>query len=668
MTSKPINLSFIPVNQIAPSKTNPRKIFRDEYLSELSASISAHGILNPLLVRASVDPGRIAAGIAYELISGECRLRAASLSGLTEVPVLIRDDLSEREVLEMQLIENLQRSDLSPLEEAEGMKQLIKILGETEKKPLAALGLRIGRTEEFIRQRISILNLLGTPAGVALENGEISFSHARLLAKIPSRIVRDDLTKRVLKPIDGLAPLPYRLLDRIIRDECMISLAGVDFDREDESLVPVFFDEVSGERNGGGECGDCPHNSLNISDMEDAYRNPVCLNPECFRMKKEKAHEHWSQSVTDPERGIEAMSRDDAKKVFDYTGRKLQWNSGFVELGDSPDETDLRQGVKKAEPWKKLIGGRVPVILAKDAAGAVHELVKRDLALEAARDAEKEKPEDQRIFRKPQRSTSKDFIPNYKKEEANEARILEIEIQKRVEIACRAEILRMAPEIEAKRFSPAATTLIWDLLGEMNDLHPQQPAKDADPFVLLVDATLALAIQWDGDPKDAFLASCHKIFKIDPKKVRKQVEEEFNRELAATKEAAELGESLEWEGKKETPEDFEWNSKQICTNPDRATFIFKGSPKCEVEVSVARSAKGFHAGYHVSIFNKGRGGYFPNVNSTAYDSRAGAVRSSLTSALKHLTAHGGRAADSGQILKFLDAMGGPAPAKKGKKK
>ena len=144
--------STLPIDQIKPNKGQPRKNFKAEDLAELTDSIKQNGILQPLLVRKK--------GALYEIVAGERRYQAARAAGLTEVPVVIRD-ISDDDVFKLALIENLQRSDLTPLEEARGYQQLIKEKGLTQED--AAL---IGAAAVFCD-----IGLLGVP-DLAIEEGE----------------------------------------------------------------------------------------------------------------------------------------------------------------------------------------------------------------------------------------------------------------------------------------------------------------------------------------------------------------------------------------------------------------------------------------------------------------------------------------------------------------
>lgn len=164
----------VDINAIEPNPYQPRSVLDSAALSALAESIRAHGIIQPLVVTAGPERGR------YVIIAGERRWRAARIAGLTSVPVVVKD-AAPRAMLELALVENVVRADLSPLEEAAAYRQLIDEFGLTQ----AAVAERVGRS------RVSVTNtlrLLGLPDAVqaALAAGEITEGHARALLGLPA--------------------------------------------------------------------------------------------------------------------------------------------------------------------------------------------------------------------------------------------------------------------------------------------------------------------------------------------------------------------------------------------------------------------------------------------------------------------------------------------------
>lgn len=191
--------STLPIDQIRPNKGQPRKSFKAEELAELTDSIKQNGILQPILVRK--------VGSAYEIVAGERRYQAAQAAGLTEVPVVIRE-ISDEDVFKLALIENLQRSDLTPLEEARGYRQLIKEKGLTQEELAKALS----KSRSAITNTLRLLDL---PEEVQelVDDGSLSAGHARAILAVPSEEARIRLAKRVVderlsvRQTESLAPL-----------------------------------------------------------------------------------------------------------------------------------------------------------------------------------------------------------------------------------------------------------------------------------------------------------------------------------------------------------------------------------------------------------------------------------------------------------------------------
>ena len=191
--------SLVAIDKVKPNPNQPRTHFNETELRELSESIKAHGVLQPLLVRKQGD--------GFEIIAGERRYQAAKLAGLTEVPVTIKE-ADDQAVLEMALIENLQRSDLNPIEEAKGYKQLIKTSGMTQE----ALSKAVSKSRSTITNSLRLLDL---PQQVQdlLYNGKLTPAHARAILAVPYEEARIKLAEKVVaeglsvRATEKLAPL-----------------------------------------------------------------------------------------------------------------------------------------------------------------------------------------------------------------------------------------------------------------------------------------------------------------------------------------------------------------------------------------------------------------------------------------------------------------------------
>lgn len=180
----------VPIEQVIANPNNPRRHFAEADLVDLAQSIRQHGIVQPVVVRSASSVGQ------YEIIAGERRWRAAQRAGLTEIPVIIRE-VSDRTALELAIVENVQRADLNPVEEANGYQQLIDHHNYTQ----ADLGLVIGRSRSHVANTLRLLKLPDAIQGMIVD-GTLSAGHARTLvtaadpAGLARRIVEEGLSVR----------------------------------------------------------------------------------------------------------------------------------------------------------------------------------------------------------------------------------------------------------------------------------------------------------------------------------------------------------------------------------------------------------------------------------------------------------------------------------------
>jgi ParB family chromosome partitioning protein len=164
---------LVPIEEVHPSRNQPRKNFDDARLGELAESIRAQGIIQPLVVRLRPQG-------EYELIAGERRWRAAQRAGLHEVPVVVRD-VAETRAFEMALVENLQREDLNPIEEAEGYQRLLSDFGYTQE----SLAARVGKDRSTVANALRLLRLPPSVRTLVID-GRLSMGHARALLGLES--------------------------------------------------------------------------------------------------------------------------------------------------------------------------------------------------------------------------------------------------------------------------------------------------------------------------------------------------------------------------------------------------------------------------------------------------------------------------------------------------
>lgn len=245
----------IPIDSICPSKNNPRRHVGQAELLQLAGNIRQHGVLSPLLVRP-----RPSNAIPYEIVFGERRWRAALLAGLAEIPVRIRE-MEDDQVLELQIIENVQRSDVHPIDEAMGY-QALKDKGYT----VESMAEKVGKHASYIYQRLKLASL--TPKiQKAFLGKAITAGHAILLARLQPEAQHQafkDCTSR---------QMVVRDLQRLIDSQYHHDLVKVPWDLEDPELLPA-----------AGSCRDCPKRAGNCPDF-DARRNDSCMDAPCYQAK-----------------------------------------------------------------------------------------------------------------------------------------------------------------------------------------------------------------------------------------------------------------------------------------------------------------------------------------------------------------------------------------------
>jgi len=259
----------ISLSLLSESKTNPRRIFEDAALKELAETIRSQGVLSPLLVRPVTENG-------FEIVFGARRYRAAQLAEVDTVPVRIKQ-MTDAEVIEAQLIENLQRRDVHPMEEAQGFRALLDL--EEPKYSIEQIAARTGKSALYIAGRLKLTELI--PAVVdAFYKDEIGVGHALLLAKLQPTQQEQALPHCFREDWSGAGKnrnilLPVRNLQFWIEQNVMLILKDAPFNKRDAQLVPT-----------AGSCADCPkrtgHNKLLFSDLG---KQDACTDPACYQAK-----------------------------------------------------------------------------------------------------------------------------------------------------------------------------------------------------------------------------------------------------------------------------------------------------------------------------------------------------------------------------------------------
>jgi len=255
--------SEIPIDLIDPSTLQPRFVFDDAKLDELARSISANGVVQPLLVRRK--------GARYELIAGERRWRAAQRAGLTRIPAVLRN-VSDDKVLELALIENIQREDLNPIEEARAYKKLIETMGLTQE----TVAERVGRDRSYVTNYLRLLRLPDDLQEL-LQVGRLSTGHARALLgaehvdvqrRLARKIIEQDLsvraTERLVKQTTEARPARTRALTRPQEGDANIRAA-------ENKLRRKFGTQVRIVQSRGEETGKIELEFYNQGDLDRIY-------------------------------------------------------------------------------------------------------------------------------------------------------------------------------------------------------------------------------------------------------------------------------------------------------------------------------------------------------------------------------------------------------------
>ncbi|MDY2681006.1 MAG: ParB/RepB/Spo0J family partition protein [Lentihominibacter sp.] len=193
-------IDYIDINDIKPNSNQPRKTFDEDKLNELAASIEEHGLIQPLVLR-KAEKG-------YEIVAGERRWRAARKIGIREIPCIVRE-LTDEENMLLAIIENMQREDLNPIEEAEGIRQMIETYGLTQEE----VSKSVGKSRPYIANSLRLLRLPETVRKY-VEDGSLSTGHAKAIAAVSDEKKQIELAEVAIR--DGLS---VRQLEKLAQQD-----------------------------------------------------------------------------------------------------------------------------------------------------------------------------------------------------------------------------------------------------------------------------------------------------------------------------------------------------------------------------------------------------------------------------------------------------------------
>ncbi len=253
---------YLAIDTIHESATNPRRTFEESKLQELAESIRHHGLIQPVTVRPNAD--------GFELIAGARRYRAAQLAELFSIPARIVE-IDDAQALEWQLVENSQRVDVHPYEEAQGFQRLLDLPGYD----VSALVEKSGKSASHIYARLSLLQLIPAVAE-AFTQERITASHANLIARLPQESQAEAYEQCWRKDWQEKEAhlLPAKNLSAWIQANLYLSLADAPFDREDPTLNPA-----------AGACLTCPRRSGYNTSLFADVQGDQCLDGPCFQTK-----------------------------------------------------------------------------------------------------------------------------------------------------------------------------------------------------------------------------------------------------------------------------------------------------------------------------------------------------------------------------------------------
>jgi ParB/RepB/Spo0J family partition protein len=356
----------LPIAQLrvssTPCQAERRKHLDKASISELAKSIAGVGVLQPLVVR------RVNGH--FEIVAGERRFLAAKEAKLETVPVTVRD-LTDEQLLEVQLVENLQRADVHPMAEAEGYEALHKLGRSVEE-----IAEKTGKSRAYVYGRMKLLDL-GQAGRKAFYEGKLNASTALYVARVPvAGGLQEDAVKEITRPDwQGQSMSARRALEHL-QANYMLRLADAPFKSGDAELVPA-----------AGACGPCPKRTGNQKELfADVKGADVCTDPTCYRAKVAAYTEQAIAKASAT--GQRVIQGKEAKKVAPHGFRSLQ---GHVRLDDR-DWND-----PKNRTYRQILGkGYVPTLIVDQEKGELHEIAPvADLPKEAKKDAGRDRYQEQ---------------------------------------------------------------------------------------------------------------------------------------------------------------------------------------------------------------------------------------------------------------------------------
>lgn len=411
--------------QFHPSEENRpmRSGMDDKSIGEMAQSILENGIIVPLLVRTHKESGQ------FEIVAGERRWTAYGVAmekfGVKDgqIPYTFRE-LTDAQVRKMRLIENVQREDIHPLEEAGSYRELLDMVDEAKRPVVTIQDLvkSVGKSQAWIYARLKLLEMPDLAKDACI-TGKLNASVALLISRIPDPKQAHKATLEVLTPYGNntdekaaldpeIEPMSFRKAKDHISNNYMIRLKDTPFDQKDENLVPIYYDEsvTPHRRIGGGSCEHCPFRTGNMKEQgADNNSTDVCTNTVCFKKKKDTS---WrAEKSAAKEKGQELLTENQSRKLLNHDG------TGLADHARS-EFVDIREKIPgRKVTWEDALEDHLPentvVTLARGKKNVL--LLPVDVVAEAAKSAKIK-------FEKPEPQSRGGYDPEAQKKE-EEARI-----------------------------------------------------------------------------------------------------------------------------------------------------------------------------------------------------------------------------------------------------
>ena len=494
--------STLALTALVRSKTN-RQIVEDEALLEMAATMKIYGVLQPLLVRrlpaerlqdTFIDEETRHA--THEIIAGERRFVAARIAGLREVPVLMKDADNTAAVV-MQLIENLHRENLNPLDEAHGIQLLVDDFELTRDAVADALK----RSRTHVIESLRLLNIC-PEATAALKSGALNRSVALLVAQRPTPALQTEFTKKVLTGGPDGGPLSYRSAKDLAQRQYMTDLTQAPFALDNAQLLPKV-----------GACTQCPKRTGANPELWDKAGADVCTDTACFADKKEA---HYDALKAEAQaKGRKIITGREARELMPTEGATPK---GYILL-DKPKKGDT-------EPMRQVLGQEVPqgkVVLIETPTGGVVEAV----PVRAAGEALQAKGAASKAAKKTAEPTKEELQADYQNRWRRAAitQIIEsLQNDTPDEVELPAEVAYHYILAEARDADERLVRLIFDLPEHFTDAELERAARqsaEASPraqmlTLIMLAATVDVEPRFQRPPDEAkLLHAAAKLAHID---------------------------------------------------------------------------------------------------------------------------------------------------------